>query len=76
MPQRALKSVMDALHAALADDLLTRVLSGQATPAELGQARQFLKDNGIEAIATPENALGKLADELPDFPDPQDLNVN
>ena len=37
------------LHKALAEDLLARIRSGQATAAELNVARQMLKDNGIEA---------------------------
>lgn len=73
---RASKTALEELHESLAQVLLERVRSGDATPAELGQARQFLKDNGIEALATPENPLGALAGELPEFPDPKDLQPN
>jgi len=39
------------------------------TAANLSVARQFLNDNGIEAVASPDNDLGKLAREMP-FADP------
>ena len=37
---------------------LPAVTPGAAT---LNVIRQFLKDNGIESVATPNNALGRLA---------------
>lgn len=65
---KAGQDVLEALHAAVASELVKRIASGEATAADLNVARQFLKDNRIEAIPTPENPLGKLADSLP-FPD-------
>jgi len=35
-------------------------------------ARQFLKDNGIQAIATKGSPLGDLVDELP-YADPDEI---
>jgi len=45
--------------------LLERIKSGEATAADLNVARQLLKDNGINAIPTRDNGIGRLAQELP-----------
>lgn len=50
---------------ALADDLLSKIKSGDATAADLNVARQLLKDNGINCIPTKNNGIGKLAEALP-----------
>lgn len=63
----ATEELLGALHDAVASQLLEKVLEGTATPAELSTAVKFLKDNGIEAIPTENNKLGKLAQSLPDF---------
>jgi hypothetical protein len=56
------------LHEALVSELLTRVQSGEATPADLNVARQLLRDNGI--MSAPNNKpVIKLADRLPKFDD-------
>lgn len=68
---KAPNDFLNALHGELAKELMKRIKEGTATPADLNAARQFLKDNGIEARATPTNPLGQLAgvalDKLP-FP--------
>lgn len=63
----ASEELLGRLHDAVAADLLQRVQSGGATPAELNAAIKFLKDNGIEALATEDSTLGKLVDEMPKF---------
>ena len=60
---------LQELHTALASDLLARIQSGEATAQELSVAVKFLKDNHIEAIATPDNELGKLMAHAPVFDD-------
>lgn len=65
--------VLEDLHSAVARELLQRVKSGDASTADLSAAAKFLKDNGIEAIPTPENPLGDLRDALPSFPNPQEI---
>lgn len=60
-----LNKVFEQIHLALAQDLLARIQSGQATAAELNVARQMLKDNGIEAVPTKSNGLESLARILP-----------
>ena len=46
-----MKEKFDELHGLLAQELINRIKTGEAKPADLSVARQFLKDNGIDAIA-------------------------
>ena len=59
------KDVFSKLHEALASDLLRRIEDGSATAADLSVARQFLKDNGIDAMAKQSEPLANLAKTLP-----------
>ena len=58
------KTLID-LHGAVAEELLRRVLSGDATSADLNVARGFLKDNGIDAGLDQSEPLADLAKTLP-----------
>ena len=60
-----MKEKFDELHGLLAQELINRIKTGEAKPADLSVARQFLKDNGVDAIATPDSALQVLVDRLP-----------
>lgn len=51
---------LDLLHKLIAQKLAERIQSGEFTAADLNVARQFLKDNGIEAQATPGTPLDSL----------------
>ena len=53
------------LHGVLAEQLLKRVKDPEAKASDLNVARQFLKDNGIEAIPVDNSPLKALVDELP-----------
>lgn len=53
------------LHSILAEKLLERVQDPDAKSSDLNVARQFLKDNGIDAVPTADNALEQLMNELP-----------
>ena len=53
------------LHEVLAEKLLEKVKSSDATASELNVARQFLRDNGIDAVPTEGSPLQRLAEELP-----------
>lgn len=66
---KSIQHILEELHIETAKDLLKRIKSGEATPGEISAALKMLKDNGIEAIPTPENPLGQLADSLPQFTD-------
>ena len=73
MSKRATEDLLATLHDAVAVELLSRVKSGEASPAELGAAIKFLKDNGIEAVPTVDNNIGKLMASLPDFEEDTDV---
>lgn len=74
---KADEQAMDSLHGQLAK-VLTEHLQGTIDPetgakipapaAILSVARQFLKDNGIDAVAKKGSPLGELAG-LPEFED-------
>ena len=63
---KAKNSTMEELHEVLAKSLLDRVKSGEATAADLSVARQFLKDNGIEATSPhSDRTLTSLSEVVP-----------
>lgn len=66
---RASEELLGQLHEAVTLDLLRRVKSGEASPAELNAAIKLLQNNGIEAILTEESPLKALMDSLPKFDD-------
>lgn len=72
MSDKAQKEALEALHGALAKALAHKIASGEATAADLAVARQFLKDNGIDSVATPNNPLGQLKDQLPFAPEQEE----
>jgi len=53
------------LHEVLAKELLERIKSGEEKASILNVARQFLRDNSIEAIPAEGSAIKELVDELP-----------
>ena len=53
------------LHAVLAEKLLEKVQDPDCTAGFLNVARQFLRDNGIDAVPTEGSTLQRLAEELP-----------
>jgi len=59
------EDVLKQIHNALCSDLLNKILSGEASSADLSVARQFLKDNGIDCVAEPGTPITKLALSLP-----------
>lgn len=69
---RADEKLLGELHLAVANTLLDKVRSGEATPAEIGAAIKFLANNKIEAERVPDSPLDKLAKSLPSFDDEQD----
>jgi hypothetical protein len=67
---KASEELLESLHNAVAEDLLDKVKSGEATAQELSAAIKFLKDNGIEASRASSPNLDKLAQTaLPTFED-------
>lgn len=61
----ASQSALEALHAALAESLAAKIASGEATASDLNVARQFLKDNGIDAVPREGSPLDHLKNSLP-----------
>ena len=53
------------LHAILAEKLLEKVKDPDCKASDLNVARQFLKDNNIDAIPVDNSPLKSLMDELP-----------
>jgi hypothetical protein len=60
------KQLMDTLHEQVTKELLSRVMSGEATASELSVAVKFLKDNGASLdVVTAESPLANLLESLP-----------
>jgi len=62
--KRANDSVLSELHVCLAEQMLKRLISGEASAAEMNAIRQFLKDNEITAEIAPGTVIGALKEEL------------
>jgi len=56
---------LESLHTVLTQELLNRVRSGEATAGDLNVARQFLRDNHIEASPVEDSPLKNLLESLP-----------
>jgi hypothetical protein len=69
---KATADSLNDLHGKLAEVLLSALEGDEVSPAVLAQARQFLKDNNIEADLVKNKKLAKLAEVLP-FAGPPDL---
>ena len=53
------------LHGILAEKLLEKVKDPECKSSDLNVARQFLRDNGIDAVPVDNSPLQKLMDEMP-----------
>lgn len=70
---RASETLLANLHNKVAQTLLDKIESGEATHQDMQAAIKFLKDNGIEAtLDTP--GMTQLVNALPKFED-QDEDV-
>lgn len=75
----ASKESLQTLHSAIATkltDAIQKMDAGEkGLAALLNVARQFVKDNGIEAVPAPNSPLGGLTEKLRQFPfDPTDIH--
>jgi hypothetical protein len=61
----SLENTLSVLHTAVAQELLDRVQSGDAKPADISNAIKFLKDNNIDAMPVQGSPLDGLLDALP-----------
>ena len=57
---------LSKLHDLLADKLTKIIQSEEVTASELNVIRQFLRDNGIDAIPAENSAMGDLVAALPE----------
>lgn len=76
---RATDDLLDALHAAQAEGLLSELRKSREAgeginPALFNAITKFLKDNGIDRPKAEGSDLNLLEDELPDFPDMDDMS--
>ena len=53
------------LHAILAEKLLEKIKDPDCKASDMNVARQFLKDNGIDAVPVDNSPLHNLMKELP-----------
>jgi hypothetical protein len=67
--------MMASLHKTLAENLPLRIKDPEAKSSDLNVARQFLKDNGIDAVSVEGSPLSDLVATLPNFID-ADFDVN
>ena len=58
-------SKLRELHGILAEKLLEKVKDPECKSSDLNVARQFLRDNGIDAVPVDNSPLQKLMDEMP-----------
>lgn len=65
MAKPDIKKELEKLHVELTKQLLARVREGAATAADLSVARQFLKDNNIDAVPEKGSPLADLARNVP-----------
>jgi hypothetical protein len=64
MAKNEKESTLDILHEALAEDLLARVKSGEATHHELKVVADFLKQNNISSNTNDSKALKAFSNEI------------
>lgn len=60
----------------LIDEMIRRIKTGEATAADLSAARQMLKDNGIQAVATDDSPMLELVNSLPFDDDSEPIRIN
>lgn len=61
--------MMTQLHEAMAKELLARVESGEASPADLKVVHDFLKTNGISCETKDSEALSQLKENTIEIDD-------
>ncbi|HWL80115.1 MAG TPA: hypothetical protein VNR89_04120 [Roseomonas sp.] len=71
MDKDALQDILAQLHEETAKQLLKRISSGTAAPADFMAAIRFLKENDISAVVQPGSPAADLARMVP-FPTSDD----
>lgn len=70
MSKKATPDLLNQLHGLVAQDLIDKIKSGDATAQELSAAIKFLKDNHVEGDIQNNPQLKELTNTI--FPDFQD----
>jgi hypothetical protein len=65
MDNKGSEKDLGELHGILAKTLKEKIMSGDASPADLNVARQFLRDNNIECAGSNNLDIKSLIEELP-----------
>lgn len=76
---KANEDALNLLHSLVAQDLIKRIKTGEATPQEISQAIKFLKDNEVTADITHSAPLKQLENTVTDigelpFMEEEDVN--
>ena len=66
---------LNSLFDAVADELLTKIKTGEAKPADLAVAVKFLKDNNISCLPVDGNPLSELMKSMP-FSEEDNIKYN
>ena len=66
---------LNTLFDAVADELLTKIKTGEAKPADLAVAVKFLKDNNISCLPVDGNPLSELMKNMP-FSEEDNIKYN
>jgi len=66
---KASNETLNKLHQVLADTFLELIENGDAAPATLNAARQFLRDNNIQDVS-PTSSVWSMKDHMSKIPFP------
>ena len=66
---------LNTLFDAVADELLAKIQTGEAKPADLAVAVKFLKDNNISCLPVAGNPLSELMNSMP-FSEEDNIKYN
>lgn len=57
--------LLEKLHILVGEELVNRIVSGEATTADIVASIRFLKDNGITTVVEEDSPLQTLTELLP-----------
>lgn len=72
---RATENILAALHGAVAEVLISRIRSGEATAADINAAIKFLKDNGIDCVGSVNSQMQEIRQSLEGLPSSLELDM-
>ena len=71
---KKVEKLLSQLHGLMTEELINRIVSGEATSADLSVAVKFLKDNGIDVGERTESPMHNLAKIVPFTSGEQEMN--